>query len=228
MLSDHLRHTHRTWSKQTGSGQVSIQKGRAKKLLHLRTQFLPLLSFSSTHLPARAVTEHFCLPSILIQTREPGIASESCRVPWVLSSQVLVSICCVHLQHRARCAHTTPPALGCCSSPILPFLTWLHAVEQRPRPEDQPSVLQCCVKWCLASAGEREAAWKHLGEPRKLAAPHKRRLITHRDKVPRNKIAPQAFSKLSNVFPQERNRIKATWHKAVKYYLSKSMCISGD
>lgn len=54
------------------------------------------------------------------------------------------------------------------------------------------------------------ATLRYLGEPGKLAAPHKRRLIIHHDKVTQSKIAPKAFPKLSNVSPpQEQSKIKS-------------------
>ncbi|EOB05106.1 hypothetical protein Anapl_03523 [Anas platyrhynchos] len=82
-----------------------LQKGRARPDL--------VSQHSREHTFACVCRDGALLPSKHPHSdAEPGIASESCRVPWVLSSQVLISICCVHLQHRARCARTTPPALG--------------------------------------------------------------------------------------------------------------------
>lgn len=140
LLSDHLRHTRRTWSKQTGSGQVSIQKGRAKQLLRLRTQFLPLLSFSSTHLPARAVTEHFCLPSILIQTQNQELPARAAAFPGCSPAKFsLASAACIsNTEHNSPC-------LGVLQQPhpALPYLAACgRAASPSQRPAQRPAVLR--------------------------------------------------------------------------------------
>lgn len=101
------------------------------------------------------------------------------------------------------CSPGLPTAsAGCCTMPLLSSPHVAHLQDYTT------STFQGTIQHPVTPLGMElshncgnTATLRYLGEPGKLAAPHKRRLIIHHDKVMQSKIAPKAFPKLSNVSP---------------------------